>query len=520
MATIKSDGRYAMLLRKSREDVEAEARGQMETLALHEEALRRLASNLGIEVSKVYRELVSGDRLDERPETMQLVHEVMRGEWDGVLAYDIQRISRGDMIDQGVIMNAFKYSRTLIVTPGKVFDLADDYDSNAVEMNLMMGRVELGWIKKRLVEGKENRSRRGEYLGSIAPFGWEKCTIDHMKTLRPGEHHERLYQMYADIAAWARTPKGMADDLNRQGFPTPRGKHWDAKTITSIIRNPVNIGYVRWNQRKTRVQFDEDMNRRKVRGVPKDDERILAEGLHRGAGLITDELFDAANRQLDAHGGTSEHTGKPLRNPLAGVLVCKGCGRAMARSIFPGERKGGGARGKTEWYTHPQSNRYECHMQGAVMRDVVNLAVDALLFVARDIEVAIDADDGQRAEAARKVAESLRRSLADEDAALENLFRLVERGIITDAEFASRKALADGRRASLEAQLAQAEAEAADDHGEALARVVALREAVDSLRHYEGRVKEVNDLVKSIVQRIEYEKDPQTGEIRLGVFLR
>lgn len=519
MATIKPEGRYAMLLRKSREDIEAEARGQMETLSLHEAALNRLAASMGIRISKVYRELVSGDRLDERPETLQLVHEVMRGEWDGVLAYDIQRISRGDMIDQGIIMNAFKYSRTLIITPGKVFDLADDYDSNAVEVNLMIGRVEFGWIKKRLVEGKENRSRRGEYLGSIAPFGWEKCTIDHMKTLRPGEHHERLYQMYADIAAWARTPKGMADDLNRQGFPTPRGKHWDAKTITSIIRNPVNIGYVRWNQRKTRVQFDEEMNRRKVRGLPKDEDRILAMGLHRGAGLITDELFEAANRQLDAHAATSEHSGKPLRNPLAGVLVCKGCGRAMARSIFPGERRNG-ARGKTEWYTHPQSNRYECHMQGAVMRDVVGLAVDALLSVARDIEVAIDADDGQRAEAARKVAESLRRSMAEEDTALENLFRLVERGIITDAEFASRKALADGRRASLEAQLAQAEAEVADDGGEALARVVALREVVDSLRDYEGRAKEVNDLVKSIVRRIEYEKDPQTGEIRLGVFLR
>ena len=105
--------------------------------------------------------------------------------------------------------------------------------------------------------------------------------------------------------------------------------------------------------------------------------------------------------------------------------------------------------------------------------------MDALLSVARDIEVAIDADDGQRAEAARKVAESLRRSMAEEDTALENLFRLVERGIITDAEFASRKALADGRRASLEAQLAQAEAEAADDGGEALARVVALREVAN-----------------------------------------
>lgn len=76
MAELKAEGRYAMLLRKSREDAEAEARGRFETLALHETALTNLAKSLGVKISAVYRELVSGDRLDERPETMELLQEV------------------------------------------------------------------------------------------------------------------------------------------------------------------------------------------------------------------------------------------------------------------------------------------------------------------------------------------------------------------------------------------------------------------------------------------------------------
>lgn len=515
MAKVKPDGRYCILLRKSRADVEAEARGQFETLAYHEAALKSLAENLGIKVSKIYRELVSGDRLDDRPETMQLIKEVMRGEWDGVLANDIQRISRGDMIDQGTIINAFRYSDTLIITPGKVFDLANEYDAESVEHSMRAGRVELGFIKKRFVEGKERRSEHGEYLGSIAPFGWEKCVVDRKKTLRPGRDHDVLYQIYLDLASWTRCPTAIADDFNRAGFLTPRGKHWDAKTVCSIARNPANIGYIRWNQRKVAVVFDDDMKRRKVRKPC--DEAILVEGLHRGLGLIDDELFYAANRQLDLHSSTKEHSGKPLQNPLAGLLVCAKCGRAMARSILPGERTSGG-RKKKNWYTHPKSNRYECHVTSAKMETVVDAVVDALCAIVQDIEVSLEDSDPVSEKAARARASVLRKSISEERRVTDNLFRLVERGMISDEEFAERKAMSGKRLAALEEQLAQAEDR--QNSGERMAaKVLPLKEAIAGLKNFHGRAKEVNDVLKMVVARIEYDKDPQTKELHLGVFL-
>ena len=52
-------GNYAMYLRKSRADAEAEARGQFETLAKHEQILTDLAKRHGIKVSRIFREIVS-----------------------------------------------------------------------------------------------------------------------------------------------------------------------------------------------------------------------------------------------------------------------------------------------------------------------------------------------------------------------------------------------------------------------------------------------------------------------------
>lgn len=523
MWEIDPDGRYCMLLRKSREDIEAERHGRFETLQYHEAALYRLADRLGITVEKVFRELVSGDRLDERPETLQMIQEVMRGEWTGVLAFDPHRITRGDLIDQGTIINAFKYSDTLIITPEKVFRLLYSYDEDAFEERLRGGRKELGWITGRLVDGKANRSREGQYLASIAPFGWRKVVKDRMKTLEPDENHEILYQMYLDILHWHRSPGALADWLNANGITTQRGGCWDSSTVAGVIRNEVNIGFVRWNQKKVTVVFDDELRRKKVRRPPKKDDpqgAILAPGAHMGKSKITREMFDAACRQLDVHAGSKEHSNKPLRNPLARLLVCAGCGRVMARGIFPGPRSAEG-RGKTEWYVHPRSNKHLCPSptMGAPMRLVVDMVVDALQGIVADTEVALSPRGDAASRAAAQIAAGAEKDIAAEKKAIDNLFRLAEKGFITDEEFGSRKRAAEKRMAKLEKERERQmklAAEPADLEG----RMVKLRHAIGLLRDYEGRAKEVNEALGTIVEKITYERDPQTKEIHLGVILR
>ena len=76
---------YAIYLRKSRADLEAEAMGQGETLARHRAALREYAQSHGMEIGAVYEEIVSGESIDARPKMKQLLREVEQGRWAGVL---------------------------------------------------------------------------------------------------------------------------------------------------------------------------------------------------------------------------------------------------------------------------------------------------------------------------------------------------------------------------------------------------------------------------------------------------
>ncbi|HBR31916.1 MAG TPA: recombinase family protein, partial [Clostridiales bacterium] len=113
---------YCLYLRKSRADLEAEAHGEMETLARHEKALLDLAKRMSLPITQIYKEIVSGETINARPVVQQLLSEVEQGMWSGVLVMEVERLARGDTIDQGVVARAFKMAGTKIITPVKVYD--------------------------------------------------------------------------------------------------------------------------------------------------------------------------------------------------------------------------------------------------------------------------------------------------------------------------------------------------------------------------------------------------------------
>ena len=118
----------AMYLRKSRADDPGE--DVMDTLHRHESILRAVAKRGKYLVHEdcIYREVVSGENIFSRPQMIRLLEDVTKGKYQSVLVVDIDRLGRGDMRDQGLILETFKAADTLIVTPEKVYDLNNEMD--------------------------------------------------------------------------------------------------------------------------------------------------------------------------------------------------------------------------------------------------------------------------------------------------------------------------------------------------------------------------------------------------------
>ena len=71
--------KYAIYLRKSRADIEAEKLGEGETLARHKNILTELAARRGLYVETIYQEIVSGETIAARPEIKKLINECYSG---------------------------------------------------------------------------------------------------------------------------------------------------------------------------------------------------------------------------------------------------------------------------------------------------------------------------------------------------------------------------------------------------------------------------------------------------------
>ena len=153
---------YLIYLRKSRMDMEAEARGEGETLARHRTTLLALARRMGLEIGGIYEEIVSGETIAARPQMQRLLSEVEAGQWEGVLVMEVERLARGDSIDQGIVAQAFKYSGTKIITPAKTYDPANEFDEEYFEFGLFMSRREYKTIKRRMVAGRIASVKEGK----------------------------------------------------------------------------------------------------------------------------------------------------------------------------------------------------------------------------------------------------------------------------------------------------------------------------------------------------------------------
>ena len=148
----------ALYLRKSREE---ETESRETTLARHERMLTDYCRNNGLKIVKTFKEVVSGESLDSRPQARAMLAEVADGHFDGVAVIELERLSRGNQIDQVEILETFKNSNTKIYTLNKVYDLAGDneFDEEFFEFGLFMSRREYKIIKRRLIRGKKQAQK-------------------------------------------------------------------------------------------------------------------------------------------------------------------------------------------------------------------------------------------------------------------------------------------------------------------------------------------------------------------------
>lgn len=313
----------AVYLRKSRME---EGLDTEEVLRRHRKSLDECSQRHGLDIVDYYPEVVSGESLYARPQMLRLLEAVEAGQFDAVLCMDLDRLSRGRMKDQGIILDAFKDSGTLIVTPEKVYDLSDEIDDELAEFKTFMSRREYKIINKRLRRGLQRSIQDGCYVAN-APYGYKKITVDRRPTLEVYEPEAKFVRIMYDMYTNGYGCTVIADHVNAMGARPHRSALFSRSSIAQILRNPTYIGKIVWDQ-KTHIKKNTKGNQKHITIYNPRDKWTITDGLH--PPIIEKGVYDKVQDIMAGRYHPSRNDGT-VKSPLVGLLKCANCGGNMQR---------------------------------------------------------------------------------------------------------------------------------------------------------------------------------------------
>ena len=480
---------YLMYLRKSRQDDPNET--VEEVLAKHETILQEFAMReLGgkIPEENIYREVVSGESIEEREEIKKVLSRIEDNTIHGVLVIEPQRLSRGDLIDCGTLISNFQYTSTSVVTPVMTYNLSNKMERKFFQDELLRGRDYLEYTKEILMRGRIAAVKRGCYINPIAPFGFDKIKIGRDWTLTPNDDADVVRLMFEWYVKEDLSLRAIARRLEA-GYPSRNGGSWTGDTVRCMLSNVHYIGKVRFNYTKETQKVENGVRVVRRRKQP-DEEVIIAEGKHDG--IVPVELFEAAQNRIRNNPRT--YTEKGFVNILAGLMRCKKCGKVMRL-----------VKNRTT-----ETPRYYCKYETPqhYKSTPVPVVIEALVVVLKEekvpeLQARIKNGDGNAAVIQKRRLEKLSKQMEEYRQQEDKQFELLETGRYTQELFDRRNSALREKIEICEKEILQARASIPKNINYE-DKVILLKKAIEALENPSMPAKEKNRILRSIIKRIDY----------------
>ncbi len=345
---------------------------------------------------------VSGTRFD-RPEFTRMVNDMRAGEIDCIVVKDLSRLGRNYLETGDYLEKIFPFFGIRFIA------VTDGYDSTAssaaddgliVPLKNLINEAYAKDMSKKISTAIDIKQRQGKFIGSRAPYGYQKSPEDKNQLIVDKEASPIVVRIFECKAAGMGNG-AIARMLNEEGIASPmRYKYekgltknkryadglWNDSTIAAIILNPVYIGDMEQGIQKEAMYMGIKKHK------PERSGRIYVAGTHEP--IVSRELFGKvqelveerkqkviAEREKYAHVERKE-------NIFIHTVFCGDCGGSL--SLHRKARKAAGGVKVCYDYICPNSESYgekfckrkRIKMQeleeavGAALRVHINLFLD------------------------------------------------------------------------------------------------------------------------------------------------
>lgn len=483
----------AIYLRKSRAE-----EGDPDALQRHRVALFEYAKNNNLNIIEVYEEIVSGAELYSRPEMLRLLSDVEDLKYQAVLCMDIDRLGRGNMSTQGIILETLKAADCKIITPRHIYDLNNDVDELMSDFEALFARAEYKSIRRRMQNGAYSAAREGSHLSEV-PFGFRRERKGKLSTLAIDEtaaNYVRMaFDMYVNQHIGCQT---IAETFDALGAVPKKSAVWSKNTIRKMLKNPAYIGINQWNVTKS-VKSPRTKTK-KIIIRPKED-WIVTENAF--PAIVDKDIFERAQQIFAGRYHSAYFTGE-YKNPLAGLIYCGKCGGKLQRQHQPSK---------------DNFPRLMCKTKGCCKSVSLELVEDAV------IDIVKKKIDGNllKPPKIKPLQEghivALQTELKKLSAQKNRLYDLLEQNVYTIQIFTERSNAIKQKEEKIKEALASIKAE--QDNIVIFEKQVEKIRKVVSTYYDEPNVNKRNEMLRSIIDRIDYfrEKDWKSKVFKVTVHL-
>lgn len=230
--------RVALYARVSTEDQAKEGF----SLDAQRERLAAFCSAQGWTVAKEYVDDGHSGRDVKRPAYQAMMAE--RDAWDKVLVIKMDRIHRNSRNFMEMMDDLRKWGKDF-VSATESLDTSTAMGRFVMDIIQRIAQLESEQIGERVYMGMAQKHKQGKgLLGFRRPYGYNYSEGHLVVNPKEARIVRRIFEGYAGGG----TLQGIAAKLNEEGVPSHRNRQWSKSGLRYMLRNPVYIGKIRWDE--------------------------------------------------------------------------------------------------------------------------------------------------------------------------------------------------------------------------------------------------------------------------------
>ncbi|MFR4987033.1 MAG: recombinase family protein [Lachnospirales bacterium] len=327
----------------------------------------------------------------ERTRFKDLIFDIERNKINCIIVKDLSRFGR-NYIETG------KYLEEILPKKNVRFiAINDNYDSNEPNslhiLNLHIKNI-INYmyakdISKKICSSLKIKQLKGDFIGSVPCFGYEKSTTNKYK-LEIDEYASNIVKEIFNLRLSGKSYLSIAKILNDKNIPCPnkykfkkgllfdekyKNCFWSESTIKKILKNQVYLGHtIQGTKRK------ELYKNKNAKCVPKNEQIIV---LNTHSPIIDEKTFSKVQKMnknnCEKYKNSINNINKKSNNIYKNILRCGECGASLYL-----------INGKNPYYKCSKSKLDICSFDKAHKEDIDNII---FLSLKTQINVFIDKDN-------------------------------------------------------------------------------------------------------------------------------